>query len=96
MKEFDPGDIAADQSASIVSVTDQVRPVRIGARTGARTQILEGIAAGDRIVLEGTDRLRSGSKIRVIGDEPAAPGTGASGDTGQKGAAPAPSAAPRP
>ena len=88
------------QGAFLYLVNDDgtavVRPVRIGARTGARTQILEGIAAGDRIVLEGTDRLRSGSKIRVIGDEPAAPGTGASGDTGQKGAAPAPSAAPRP
>ena len=76
--------------------TAAVRPVKIGARTGDRTQILEGIVSGDRVVLEGTDRLRSGSKIRVIGDEPVQPAAGASGDAGQKDAPSTPSAAPRP
>ena len=76
--------------------TAVVRPVKIGGRTGDRTQILEGIASGDRVVLEGTDRLRSGSKIRVIGDDPVQPAAGASGDAGQKDAPSTPSAAPRP
>ena len=51
-----------------------VKPVKIGDRSGERVIVLEGIKAGDRVVLEGTDRLRAGAKVRVIG----APG--ASGD----------------
>ena len=51
-----------------------VKPVKIGDRSGERVVVLEGINAGDRVVLEGTDRLRAGAKVRVIG----APG--ASGD----------------
>lgn len=79
--------------------TAVVRPVRIGAKSGDRTQVLDGVVAGDRIVLEGTDRLRSGSRVRVIGDEPArpaAPGAGGDAGTARKGAAPAPGSAPRP
>ncbi len=47
--------------------TAAVRPVKLGARSGDRVAILDGIAAGDRVVLEGTDRLRAGAKVRVIG-----------------------------
>ena len=43
-----------------------VRPVKVGALSGDRIAILDGIKAGDRIVLEGTDRLRAGAKVRVI------------------------------
>ncbi|MCX7222137.1 MAG: MdtA/MuxA family multidrug efflux RND transporter periplasmic adaptor subunit [Burkholderiales bacterium] len=49
-----------------------VKPVKIGDRSGERLVILEGIKVGDRVVLEGTDRLRAGAKVRVIG----APGAG--------------------
>ena len=59
--------------------TALVRPVKLGARSGDRTQILEGIAAGDRVVLEGTDRLRSGSSIRAVGDG-GPPSSGGAGD----------------
>ena len=52
--------------------TATVRPVKIGARSADRVAILEGIAAGDRVVLEGTDRLRAGAKVRVIGSPGAA------------------------
>jgi multidrug efflux system membrane fusion protein len=44
-----------------------VKPVKIGDRSGERVVVLEGIKAGDRVVLEGTDRLRAGAKVRVIG-----------------------------
>ena len=47
--------------------TAAVRQVKVGARSGDRVAILEGLAAGDRVVLEGTDRLRAGAKVRVIG-----------------------------
>jgi multidrug efflux system membrane fusion protein len=59
--------------------TAVVRPVKIGARSGDRSQILEGIAPGDRVVLEGTDRLRSGASVRAIGDSGSA-SAGGSGD----------------
>ena len=76
--------------------TAVVRPVKIGARSGDRTQIIEGVAAGDRIVLEGTDRLRSGSKIRVIGDDAAPADAGGGVGSGRTDAPANPSAAPRP
>ena len=43
-----------------------VKPVKIGDRSGERVVILDGIKVGDRVVLEGTDRLRAGAKVRVI------------------------------
>ena len=56
--------------------TATVRVVKVGDRTAESLVILDGIQAGDRVVLEGTDRLRDGAKVRVI--EPgAAPAAGA-------------------
>jgi len=46
-----------------------VKLVKVGPRAADRVAILEGIVAGDKVVLEGTDRLRAGSKVRVIGDD---------------------------
>ena len=48
--------------------TAAVRVIKIGARTGDRVVVSEGLVAGDRVVLEGTDRLRAGAKVRVISD----------------------------
>jgi multidrug efflux system membrane fusion protein len=47
--------------------TAQVRQIKVGERSGERAVVLEGLKEGDRIVTEGTDRLRSGSKVKVIG-----------------------------
>ncbi len=44
-----------------------VRPVKTGARSGDRVAVLEGVQVAERVVLEGTDRLRAGAKVRVIG-----------------------------
>lgn len=46
--------------------TATVRTVKVGDRTAESLVILEGIKEGERIVLEGTDRLREGAKVRVI------------------------------
>jgi multidrug efflux system membrane fusion protein len=46
--------------------TASVRVVKIGDRTAESLVILEGIKAGERVVLEGVDRLREGAKVRVI------------------------------
>lgn len=47
--------------------TAVVRPIKTGDRSGDRIVVLEGLTTGDRIIIEGTDRLRSGSKVKVIG-----------------------------
>ena len=52
--------------------TATVRTVKVGDRTAESLVILDGIQVGDRVVLEGTDRLREGAKVRVI-DPNAAP-----------------------
>ena len=46
--------------------TATVRLVKVGDRTAESLVILEGIKEGERVVLEGTDRLREGAKVRVI------------------------------
>ena len=48
-----------------------VTPVQAGPSDGERTLIESGVAIGDRLVLEGTDRLKDGAKVEVIGDQPA-------------------------
>ncbi|MNI86351.1 hypothetical protein D3C73_1434420 [compost metagenome] len=37
--------------------------------------ILEGLAKGERVVLEGTDRLRDGSDVEVVNDSAEVPVT---------------------
>ncbi len=41
------------------------RLVTIGAGDGERVQVLSGITAGERVVVDGIDRLRDGSKVSV-------------------------------
>lgn len=60
------------------------RSVKLGVQDGDQVAILEGLKAGDTVVVDGADRLRDGSEI-VIPD-PAkqkinAPSTGATADT---------------
>lgn len=61
--------------------TASVRPVVLGATSDGRVEVIEGLADGERVVLEGIDRLRDGAKVEVVdasgqpvedlGDEPA-------------------------
>lgn len=46
--------------------TAVVRQVKVGPRSADRVAILDGVKEGDQVVLEGTDRLRSGAKVRII------------------------------
>ncbi len=46
--------------------TAVVRTVSLGANSEGRVAVLEGLSAGDRVVLEGIDRLREGAKVEVI------------------------------
>ncbi len=53
----------------------RIRPLKIGASDGNVTVIEEGLAKGDRVVLEGTDRLRDGSTVEVVNDPAQVPTT---------------------
>jgi multidrug efflux system membrane fusion protein len=45
----------------------QVRQVRVGPGDTGVTLVEEGVEPGERLVLEGTDRLREGSRVEIIG-----------------------------
>ncbi|WP_300656390.1 MdtA/MuxA family multidrug efflux RND transporter periplasmic adaptor subunit [Pseudomonas sp.] len=46
----------------------QIRPIVAGPSNGQMTLIEQGVAVGERLVLEGTDRLRDGSAVEVVGE----------------------------
>lgn len=50
-----------------------MQAVQVAASDGAQTVIGSGLQPGQRIVLEGTDRLRSGNQVEVISDPAGAP-----------------------
>lgn len=62
--------------------TVAVRPVKTGPQSGDRVAIVSGLEVGDKIVVDGTDKLRDGTAISL---PTATDGTGAKAD----GAAPA-------
>ena len=47
--------------------TVQVRQVKLGAVNNGMVAVNEGLQPGDRVVVEGTDRLRAGAKVDVVG-----------------------------
>ncbi len=72
--------------------TVAVRPVKLGPTDGGYTQVISGLNAGDRVVTDGTDRLRDGQKVTI----PPPPGTATASGTPAAGtpAAGTPASAP--
>lgn len=68
---------AAIQNGSIgdfvyVMAKDQtvyIQKVTVGLTTDNKSLITEGLAAGDKVVIEGTDRLREGSLVETVNNE---------------------------
>jgi multidrug efflux system membrane fusion protein len=58
-----------------------LRPVTTGPTEGLETAIVSGLAAGERVVTDGVDRIREGAKVEAIeaGAKPAAPAANAQG-----------------
>ncbi len=50
--------------------TVEIRVVETGATDGEKIAIVKGLAIGDEVVIDGTDRLRDGAKIRRPGAAP--------------------------
>ncbi|WP_257622804.1 MdtA/MuxA family multidrug efflux RND transporter periplasmic adaptor subunit [Pseudomonas sp. NKUCC02_KPG] len=77
----------------------KIRTIKVGATDGDVTVIEDGLAPGDRVVLEGTDRLRDGGAVEVVNDSAEVPTTAAGQllDGGpDTDTAPAPAPAPAP
>jgi multidrug efflux system membrane fusion protein len=49
-----------------------VRAVQLGVTEGERVAVTQGVRAGERVVLEGLDRLRDGRDVDIIADPPVA------------------------
>ena len=87
------------QQGTFVYVVDEdskvhLKPVQVGISTETSSQILGGLADGDRVVVDGTDRLIEGARVRVrkagelenpAGFDPTAGGGGKRGGKGKKG-----------
>ncbi|MDC7824832.1 MdtA/MuxA family multidrug efflux RND transporter periplasmic adaptor subunit [Pseudomonas sp. BLCC-B13] len=50
----------------------QIRDIKVAASDGATSLVEEGVKVGERLVLEGIDKLKDGSQVQVIGNEPGA------------------------
>jgi multidrug efflux system membrane fusion protein len=83
--------------------TVTVKPITLGPTGGDRVAVKSGLTAGDRVVIDGADKLRNGARVTVRAEEgtanPAASGPGAGGgasSAGAPGGAPTPSAGTTP
>ncbi|MCX7277763.1 MAG: multidrug transporter subunit MdtA, partial [Burkholderiales bacterium] len=59
--------------------TVNVRKVRMGTTDGDVVSVQGDVSVGDKVIVDGADRLRDGAKVEVI----AAPSTNTSNDTGR-------------
>jgi membrane fusion protein, multidrug efflux system len=66
--------------------TVTVRPVKLGVTDGDRVEVLSGLEPGDRIVIDGADKLREGAKVivRAEGGDNSSPAAGAAAPEGDK------------
>ncbi len=65
--------------------TVTVRNIKIGPVDGERTSIKTGLQVGERVVIDGSDRLKEGAKITIPADAPKT-ASGASHATAASGA----------
>jgi membrane fusion protein, multidrug efflux system len=54
--------------------TVSVRPIKVGPVDGNYEAVLSGVSAGDRVVTDGTDRLRDGVSVTLPGAQKSVPG----------------------
>ncbi len=54
--------------------TVSMRPIKLGPNDGGYAQVLSGLSVGERVVTDGTDRLRDGQKVAVSAPQRKCPG----------------------
>jgi membrane fusion protein (multidrug efflux system) len=64
------------QQVAVVRPDDtvDVRTVKTDARVGSLWLIADGLKPGERVIVEGGDRVRTGQKVRLVASLPAPPG----------------------
>jgi membrane fusion protein (multidrug efflux system) len=66
--------VITPQGASVMIVGEknvaESRTVTVGELRGGSWQILKGLAAGDRVIIDGLQQARAGQPVRVAADEP--------------------------
>ena len=62
--------------------TVSIRPIQLGPADGERMSVKSGLMAGDRVVVDGADKLRDGAKVVVREAPGAAPAAGANPPAG--------------
>lgn len=70
--------IVNNGDATMVFVVDAmtnavIRPVKIGMRLAGKAEVLSGLNAGDKVIVEGVQKLRPGAPVRFAPPEAAAP-----------------------
>ena len=60
--------------------TVTLKPITTGATEGQVTEVLTGLAAGDRVIVDGVDRIREGAKVEVTEPGGGVRGPGTRGD----------------
>ncbi len=55
--------------------TVSVRPIKVGPSDGPMAAVTSGLSAGERVVVDGTDRLRDGARVIVPGAAGSGPAT---------------------
>ena len=80
--------------------TVDLKLVKLGTDNGERTTITSGLNEGEQVVIDGTDRIRSGSKVevstRTVVSKPSAPATPVALPVASPAPVPAPSPAANP
>ena len=67
-----------------------IRPVTVGERIGSDWIIASGLQPGEKVIAEGTQKVKDGSMVNPKPFEPAPPAAGKAATSGDKPAAPAP------
>jgi len=55
----------------------QIRPIQVGIRLAGKAEVLKGLSNGDKVVVEGIQKLRPGGPVKLAPPEAAAPYAGA-------------------
>jgi membrane fusion protein, multidrug efflux system len=67
--------IMQDDRATVYAVTSSntvaIRPVKVGVRLPGRVEVIEGLNAGDRIIVEGVQKVGPGSRVVAAPEKPA-------------------------
>jgi membrane fusion protein (multidrug efflux system) len=65
-------DVQGTHQIAIVKADDtiDVRPVKVGERVGSLWVITDGLKPGERVVVEGGDRVRAGQKVQLASSVP--------------------------